>query len=60
LEKSERGRNNNIVALWWKDLKEVWVLESWGRRFEDRFKWNVGNGKEIIIWEDHWMGCGDL
>ena len=39
--KSRRG------FLWWKDLKEVWDSEGWGRSFEDGFKWKVGDGKEI-------------
>jgi len=40
-------RNNVKESLWWKDLKEVWALESWGRSFEDRFKWKIGNEKKI-------------
>jgi len=25
-------------SLWWKDLKEVWSTEGWGRSFEDSFE----------------------
>jgi len=48
------------VSIWWKDLKEVWVSENWERRFEDCFKWKIGNGKLISFWEDNWTRCGDL
>jgi len=37
------GRKNCRGSLWWKDLKEVWALEGWGRNFKDAFKWNIGN-----------------
>jgi len=42
-------------SLWWKDLKEVWALEGWGRSFEDGFKWKVGDGKDISFWKDSWL-----
>jgi len=32
------GANNGRISLWWKDLKEVWGSEGWGRNFEDAFK----------------------
>jgi len=44
-------RSPSKVSHWWKYLKEVWALESWGRRFEDRFMWKIGNGKSISFWE---------
>jgi len=47
-------------SLWWKDLKEVWASEGWGRSFEDGFKWKVGDGKDISFWEDNWLGCDAL
>jgi len=47
-------------SLWWKDLKEVWASEGWGRSFEDGFEWNVGNGKDISFWEDSWLSCGAM
>ena len=25
-------------SLWWKNLKEVWTSEGWGRSFEDGFE----------------------
>ena len=45
-------------SLWWKDLKQVWDSEGWGRSFEDGFKWKVGDGKDISFWEDSWLSCG--
>jgi len=36
-------------------LKEVWGLEGWGGNFEDAFFWKIGNGKDIIFWEDNWV-----
>jgi len=47
-------------SLWWKDLKEVWALEDWGRSFEDGVEWKVGDGKEISFWEDNWLSCSAL
>ncbi|XP_068466703.1 uncharacterized protein [Phaseolus vulgaris] len=47
-------------SLWWKDLKQVWDSEGWGRSFEDGFKWKVGNGKDISFWEDSLLSCGAL
>ena len=35
------------------------MLEDWGRTFEDCFKWVVGNGKEVFLWKDNWVGFGD-
>jgi len=45
-------RNNSLDSLWWRDLKEVWALEGWKDKFEDNFSWEVGNGREIRLWED--------
>jgi len=53
-------RLNNIDSFWWRDLNEIWMLEDWGRTFEDRFKWVVDNGKEVFFWEDNKVGLGDL
>jgi len=53
-------RNPAKMSLWWKVLKEVCEFESWGRRFEDRFKWKIENGKSISFWEDNWEGRGNL
>jgi len=36
------------------------MLEGWGKTFENRFKWEVGNGKEVFFWEDIWVGSSDL
>ena len=47
-------------SLWWKDLKQVWDSEGWGRSFEDGIKWKVGDGKDISFWEDSWLRCGAL
>ena len=47
-------------SLWWKDLKEVWASEGWGRNFEDRVEWKVGNGKNVYFWEDSWLGSDAL
>ena len=59
--RSLRGKGNfKMGSLWWKDLKEVWASEGWGRSFEDGFKWYVGNGKEISFWEDSWLSCDAL
>jgi len=37
-------------------LKEVWSLEGWKNKFEDNFTWEVGNGREIRLREDKWVG----
>lgn len=34
----------------------IWKLKDWGMNFEDHFKWEVGNGKSINLWEDMWVG----
>ena len=47
-------------SLWWRDLKEVWSSEGWGRNFEDAIKWMSGTRKEIVFWEDNWVGNGAL
>jgi len=47
---------NQFRSLWWKDLKEVWASKEWGDKFEDRVKWELGNGKGILLWEDIWVG----
>jgi len=33
-----KGGKNSKDSLWWRDLKEVWSLEGWGRNFEDAIK----------------------
>jgi len=43
-------------SLWWKDLKKVWTSEGWGRSFEEGFKWKVGDGNDISLWKDCWLG----
>ena len=55
----EEGKTSK-GSLWWKDLKEVWASESWGRSFEDGLKWKVGEGRGISFWEDIWLSCGAL
>ena len=47
-------------SLWWKDLKEIWGSEGWGRNFGVSLFWKIGNGKDICFGEDNWVGCGDL
>ena len=37
-------------------FEEVWSLEGWGRNFEEALIWKVGTGKEVLFWEDNWMG----
>jgi len=51
------GGKSSTSSLWWKDLKEVWASEGWGRSFEYGYKWKVGDGKDISLWEDSWLGC---
>ena len=55
----EEGKSSRSSS-WWKDLKEVWASEGWGRSFEDGFKWKVSDGKDISFWEDNWLGYGAL
>ena len=55
----EGGKDNND-SLWWKDLREVCSLEGWGRNFEEALIWKVGIGKEILFWEENWVGIGAL
>jgi len=31
-----------------------------GRTFGNRFKWVVGNGREVFFWKDNWVGFSDL
>ena len=50
----EEGKGRSC-SLWWKDLKEVWSSEGWGRCFEDNFEWKVGDGKDIYFWKDSWL-----
>jgi len=42
-------------SLWWRDLRKVWYLEGWGNDFEDKGRWEVGDRKEIRLWEDKWL-----
>jgi len=55
-----KGGKSSKDSLWWRDLKEVWSSEGWGRNFEDAIKWRSGTGKEIVFWEDNWVGNGAL
>jgi len=32
------------------------ALEGWKDNFEDNYIWEVGNGREIRLWEDKWVG----
>ena len=50
----EEGKGRRS-SLWWKDLREVWSSEGWGRSFEDSFKWKVGDGKDVYFWKDRWL-----
>jgi len=52
--------SNNKVSRWCNDLKEIWKSEGWRGKFENRFKWEVGNGRDILFWEDNWLGSGAL
>jgi len=56
----EQMVNNNKVSLWWRGLKEIWMSEMWGGKFEDCFNWEVGNGREFRLWENKWVGSGVL
>jgi len=49
-------KHNRADSFWWRDLKEVWKFEGWKDKFEDNFKWEVGNGRDISLWEDLWVG----
>ena len=55
-----KGGKSSKDSLWWRDLKEVWSSEGWGQNFEDAIKWMSGTGKEIVFWEDNWVGNGAL
>jgi len=55
----EEGKSRRS-SLWWKDLKEVWAFEGWGKSFEDEIEWKVGDGRDISFWEDGWLGCDVL
>jgi len=48
--------SNKNVSLWWRELKAIWSMKEWGEKFDDRFRWKVGHGKEIKFWEDRWVG----
>jgi len=34
----------------------VWVSKGWGSSFEDGISWKVGDGKDVLFWEDCWLG----
>jgi len=53
-------RSNKIGSLWWRELKVIWSMKEWGEKFDDRFRWKVGNRKEIRFWEDKWVGNLEL
>jgi len=44
-------------SLWWKDLKKVCGNTVEGTWFDNSWKWEIGDGKRILFWEDVW--CGD-
>jgi len=54
------GEKDNKDSLWWKDLREDWSLKGWGRNFEEAINWKVGTGKDVLFWEDNWVGNGAL
>jgi len=35
-------------------------MEEWGRSFEECVEWDVGNGKNVLFWDDVWVGSEDL
>jgi len=35
-------------------------IEGIGQKFEDGFKWKVGDGNDISFGEDRWLACGVL
>jgi len=39
---------------------EIWKSEEWGGKFEDCYNWEVGKGRDIMFWEDDWVGFGVL
>jgi len=41
-------------------LKEVLRFQGWKRNFEDNIVWDIGNRREISLWEDGWLGDGSL
>jgi len=41
-------------------LKEVWSFDEWKDKFKDNFSCEVGNGREIRLWEDRWVGNTNL
>jgi len=34
---------------------KVWSLDECKEKIEDNFSWEVGNGKEIRLWDDRWV-----
>jgi len=56
----EWGAYKNKVSLWWNDLKEIWKSKCSRGSFEDRFKWEVGNERDILFLEDNWLSFGAL
>ena len=56
----EQQTNNSKVSLWWNDLTKVWRSEEWGGKFEDCWKWEVGNRRNVSFWSDSWVISGDL
>ena len=53
-------KRSSSDSLWWRNLKEVWYLDEWKDNFEDTFSWEVGNGREVRLWEDRWVGNTNL
>jgi len=37
------------------DLKAVWRFGGWKGNFEDNILREIGNGREINLWEDIWV-----
>ena len=48
--------SNKNESFWWRELKAIWSMKQWGEKFDDHIKWEVGNGKGIMFWEDSWVG----
>lgn len=46
--------------MWWRDFRKVWNLEEWGNDFEDKGRWEVGDGKKIWLWKDKWVNIESL
>jgi len=56
----KESRIYNKDSLWWRDLKGIWSMEEWGRNFEECVEWDVGNGKNVLLWVDVWVDNEEL